>query len=77
MPKCTADQGSQYTAESFQHLLTDHGATCIMSHPGNCRGSTAKQSRTCRTRLKYLFFRGLDQRKSRAYNGALFLAALL
>lgn len=29
-----SDQGSQYTAESFQRLLADQGVTCSMSRKG-------------------------------------------
>lgn len=31
-----SDQGSQYTSEQFQCLLTQHGVTCSMSRSGNC-----------------------------------------
>ena len=30
-----SDQGSQYTSEQFQRLMTDHGITCSMSRSGN------------------------------------------
>lgn len=39
-----SDQGSQYTAESFQRLLADHGATCSMSRSGNCWDNAAMES---------------------------------
>jgi putative transposase len=31
-----SDQGSQYTSEHFQDLLSEHGITCSMSRSGNC-----------------------------------------
>ena len=31
-----SDQGSQYTSEQFQRLLSAHGVTCSMSRSGNC-----------------------------------------
>ena len=39
-----SDQGSQYTAESFQRLLIDHGVTCSMSRSGNCWDNAAMES---------------------------------
>lgn len=39
-----SDQGSQYTAESFQRLLADYGATCSMSRSGNCWDNAAMES---------------------------------
>ena len=30
-----SDQGSQYTSEQFQRLLSDNGTTCSMSRAGN------------------------------------------
>ena len=31
-----SDQGSQYTSEQFQRLMTDNGVSCSMSRSGNC-----------------------------------------
>jgi putative transposase len=31
-----SDQGSQYSSEHFQNLLSEHGITCSMSRSGNC-----------------------------------------
>ena len=39
-----SDQGSQYTAESFQRLLSDHGVTCSMSRKGDCWDNAAMES---------------------------------
>lgn len=39
-----SDQGSQYTSEQFQTLLTDHGVTCSMSRSGNCWDNAAMES---------------------------------
>ena len=39
-----SDQGSQYTSEHFQLLLTDNGVTCSMSRSGNCWDNAAMES---------------------------------
>lgn len=39
-----SDQGSQYTAESFQRLLASHGVTCSMSRKGDCWDNAAMES---------------------------------
>ena len=39
-----SDQGSQYTSEEFQRLLTDHGVKCSMSRTGNCWDNAAMES---------------------------------
>ena len=39
-----SDQGSQYTSEQFQRLLTQHGITCSMSRGGNCWDNAAMES---------------------------------
>ncbi len=48
-----SDQGSQYTSESFQRLLTDHGLFCSMSRSDNAAMescfSSLKTERTART----------------------------
>ena len=39
-----SDQGSQYTSEQFQRLMTDHGITCSMSRSGNVWDNAAMES---------------------------------
>jgi putative transposase len=39
-----SDQGSQYTSEQFQRLLTDHGVICSMSKRGDCWDNAAMES---------------------------------
>jgi len=39
-----SNQGSQYTSESFQRLLTDHGLSCSMSRSGNVWDNAAMES---------------------------------
>ena len=39
-----SDQGSQYTSEDFQRLLTDQGITCSMSRRGDCWDNAAIES---------------------------------
>lgn len=39
-----SDQGSQYTSEQFQRLLTDQGITCSMSRSGNVWDNSAMES---------------------------------
>jgi putative transposase len=39
-----SDQGSQYTSESFQQLLAEHGITCSMSRSGNVWDNSAMES---------------------------------
>ena len=39
-----SDQGSQYTSEHFQRLMTDHGITCSMSRSGNVWDNAAMES---------------------------------
>src|SRR5487761_453736 len=39
-----SDQGSQYTSESFQQLLTDQGIECSMSRRGDCWDNAAMES---------------------------------
>jgi transposase InsO family protein len=38
-----SDQGSQYTSEQFQRLLTDNGITCSMSRAGNVWDNSAME----------------------------------
>ena len=39
-----SDQGSQYTSEQFQRLLTEQGITCSMSRSGNVWDNSAMES---------------------------------
>ena len=39
-----SDQGSQYTSESFQRLMSDNAITCSMSRSGNCWDNAAMES---------------------------------
>lgn len=39
-----SDQGSQYTSDDFQRLLSAHGITCSMSRKGNCWDNAAMES---------------------------------
>lgn len=39
-----SDQGSQYTSEEFQRLLTEHGVTCSMSRRGDCWDNSAMEA---------------------------------
>lgn len=39
-----SDQGSQYTSEAFQRLMTDNGVTCSMSRSGNVWDNAAVES---------------------------------
>ena len=39
-----SDQGSQYTSEQFQRLMTENGVTCSMSRSGNCWDNAAMES---------------------------------
>jgi len=50
------DRGSQYGADSYQHLLTQHGIQASMSRKGNCWDNAVAESffRTLKTELIYL-----------------------
>jgi len=39
-----SDQGSQYTSEPFQRLMTGNGVTCSMSRSGNVWDNAAMES---------------------------------
>ncbi len=39
-----SDQGSQYTSEDFQRLLSSHGIVCSMSRKGDCWDNAAMES---------------------------------
>lgn len=39
-----SDQGSQYTSEQFQRLMSDNGVTCSMSRSGNVWDNAAMES---------------------------------
>ncbi len=51
-----SDQGSQYTCEQFQKLLSDHGIECSMSRQGECHDNAVMES---------FFSRMKDDRTSR------------
>ena len=51
-----SDQGSQYTCEQFQKLLSDHGIECSMSRQGECHDNAVMES---------FFSRMKDERVSR------------
>lgn len=53
-----SDQGSQYTCEQFQKLLSDHGIECSMSRLGECHDNAVMES---------FFSRMKDDRVSRRY----------
>ena len=50
------DRGSQYGADSYQHLLTQHGIQPSMSRKGNCWDNAVAESffHTLKTELVYL-----------------------
>ncbi len=39
-----SDQGSQYTSDAFQDLLSDMGITCSMSRRGECHDNAVMES---------------------------------
>ena len=39
-----SDQGSQYSSETFQRLMAEHGITCSMSRSGNVWDNAAMES---------------------------------
>lgn len=51
-----SDQGSQYTSEQFQQLLSQHGIDCSMSRRGECHDNAVMES---------FFSRMKDERTSR------------
>lgn len=51
-----SDQGSQYSCEQFQKLLSDHGIVCSMSRQGECHDNAVMES---------FFSRMKDERVSR------------
>jgi putative transposase len=51
-----SDQGSQYSCEQFQKLLSDHGIACSMSRQGECHDNAVMES---------FFSRMKDERVSR------------
>lgn len=62
-----SDQGSQYTSEQFQRLMTENGVTCSMSRSGNVWDNAAMESffsslKTERTARKT--YRTRDQAKA-------------
>ena len=66
-----SDQGSQYTSEQFQRLMTDHGVTCSMSRSGNCWDNAAMESffSSLKTeRIARKTYRTMDQARADVFN---------
>ena len=66
-----SDQGSQYTSEQFQRLMTDHGVTCSMSRSGNCWDNAAMESffSSLKTeRIARKTYRTMDQARANVFN---------
>jgi len=66
-----SDQGSQYTSEHFQRLLTDNGIQCSMSRSGNCWDNAAMESffSTLKTeRMSRKYYRRRDEAKADAFD---------
>ena len=66
-----SDQGSQYTSESFQSLLEDHGVACSMSRSGDCWDNAVMESffsslKTERTSRKR--YRSRDEAKADVFD---------
>lgn len=66
-----SDQGSQYTSESFQRVLADHGIECSMSRSGNVWDNSAMESffsslKTERTERKH--YRSRDQARADVFD---------
>jgi len=66
-----SDQGSQYTSEQFQKLMSDHGVSCSMSRSGNVWDNAAMESffsslKTERIRKK--IYRTRDQAKAEVFD---------
>ena len=66
-----SDQGSQYSSERFQDLLSEYGITCSMSRSGNCWDNAAIESffsslKTERTDHKQYFTR--DQARADVFD---------
>jgi len=55
-----SDQGSQYTSERFQRLLTDHGVMCSMSKRGDCWNNAVMESFFSRLRPNVLHERSTE-----------------
>jgi putative transposase len=66
-----SDQGSQYTSEAFQRLMTDNGITCSMSRSGNCWDNAAMESffSSLKTeRIRGQVYRTRDQARSDVFD---------
>lgn len=66
-----SDQGSQYTSEAFQGLLTDNGIQCSMSRSGNCWDNAAMESffSSMKTeRLSRTHYRTRDEARADAFD---------
>lgn len=51
-----SDQGCQYTSESFQRLLKQHGITASMSGTGNCYDNAAMESFFHTLKTEHIYF---------------------
>ena len=66
-----SDQGSQYTSEQFQRLMSDHGVSCSMSRSGNCWDNAAMESffSTLKTeRISRKAYRTRDEAKADVFD---------
>jgi len=66
-----SDQGSQYTSDSYQRILKDHGMTCSMSRKGCCWDNAVSESffHTLKTeRTHHETYRTRTQAKLRVFD---------
>lgn len=66
-----SDQGSQYTSEQFQRLMSDQGVSCSMSRSGNCWDNAAMESffSTLKTeRISRKAYRTRDEAKADVFD---------
>lgn len=66
-----SDQGSQYTSEQFQRLMTDNGVACSMSRSGNVWDNAAMESffSSLKTeRIARKTYRTRDQAKAEVFD---------
>ena len=58
-----SDQGSQYTSEMFQRLLSEHGITCSMSRSGDVWDNSAMESFFSTLKIERVYRRVYATRK--------------
>lgn len=66
-----SDQGSQYTSEQFQRLMTDNGVTCSMSRSGNVWDNAAMESFFSSLKTEWIgkkFYRTRDQARAHIFD---------